>query len=458
MNEDIYPDPPQSLREELPCGTELCHGQYRIEKYLNSGGFGITYLALDSLGRKVVIKECFPGAMCFRTEESVRIRSRSHQTDFERVLALFEKEAHALAHIQHPNVVGVHQIFKDNGTAYMALDYIEGLDLLDVIELTPERLDPQRTVRLLRELLEALSHVHANGILHRDISPDNILLDNADVPVLIDFGAAREGAARASRILSRIHTVKDGYSPQEFYLAGSKQGPSSDLYALAATFHHIIAGSPPPNSNLRLAAVAEKKSDPLKPLADAFLDYDPLMLETVDRCLSLFPKDRIDSATAWLDRLDGRGGPRRKAAPPADGQIDLRIAELVEQNILAIREQETRDPSSPGAPGAPRHDGRAAEAPRRAVYGITVDEDLRTLFSEIPAEDEKPDPDDFDMAFAALDPEAEPDDPPEDWDDDLADDADPPRRHAFLSALFSKFFTRPRDAQSLQPLSFGSDR
>lgn len=328
-----------SYGDELPPGTSLCHGQYTIEKYLNSGGFGVTYLTRDSLERKVVIKECFPNAMCCRSGDMVRLRSRSYENDFERVVELFEKEARALAQLQHPNIVGVHQIFKDNGTAYMALDYVDGLDLLDVLAETPERLTPDVVSSLLEKLLEALIYVHENGILHRDISPDNILLDASGEPVLIDFGAARESATRASRILSRVHTVKDGYSPQEFYFAGSEQKPSSDLYALAATFHHLIAGAPPPNSNNRLGAVAENRPDPYVPLLGRYEAFDRHVLATVDQCLSLFSKDRLETAAVWRDELDEeRRNAARQARANDDHAIEMRIAELVAQNRLLLEE------------------------------------------------------------------------------------------------------------------------
>ena len=247
-----YPDDLTSdvSGDELPPGTTLCHGQYRIVRYLNAGGFGVTYLTEDSLGRRVVIKECFPGAMCYRNGESVHVRSRSLSDDFERVVELFKKEAQALARLAHPNIVGVHQIFEDNGTAYMALDYVDGPDLLQLHHDNPEAFTPAELTRILNHLLDALDYVHSNGILHRDISPDNILMGPDSQPVLIDFGAARAGAAEASRILSRVHTVKDGYSPQEFYLVGSPQGRSSDLYALAATMYHLVTGAPPPQISL----------------------------------------------------------------------------------------------------------------------------------------------------------------------------------------------------------------
>lgn len=330
-----------AVGDELAPGTELCGGQYTIEKYLNCGGFGITYLARDSLGRKLVIKECFPNAICCRTEATVRLRSHNYETDFSQAVDLFKKEARALAALDHPNIVGVHQIFEANGTAYMALDFVEGLDLLDLSHKHPELRSPAAVSELATILLEALAYVHRSGILHRDISPDNILLDTSGTPVLIDFGAARQGATMASRILSRVYTVKDGYSPQEFYFAGSAQSAASDLYALAATFVHLIDGSPPPNSSLRLAAVAEDRADPYVPLSGRFAGYDPVLLASIDRCMSLFARDRLPTAEAWLAVLRGAaplGGLGGSVVAPVaqpmvlDTQTTAAIAALVEEN------------------------------------------------------------------------------------------------------------------------------
>lgn len=336
----------------LPPGTTLCNGQYTVDTYLNAGGFGITYLARDSLGRRVVIKECFPNAICCRAGEAVRLRSQSFDMDFTRAVELFQKEARALAHLQHPNIVGVHQIFEANGTAYMALDFVEGTDLFDLLDHSPDALTPEAIHELAVILLQALSYVHRNGILHRDISPDNILLDTMGTPVLIDFGAARQSATQASRVLSRVHTVKDGYSPQEFYIAGSTQSRSSDLYALAATLVHLIEGRPPPNSSLRLAAVAEQRPDPYWPLGGRFPDHDQRLLTSIDRCLSLFAKDRLQSADDWLEALSGRRptvsrSPAAPAPVPVDPEIELKIAELVASNHQAIEADAAHPKASP---------------------------------------------------------------------------------------------------------------
>ncbi len=377
--------PAEALGDGLPPGTTLCNGQYTVDTYLNSGGFGITYLARDSLGRRVVIKECFPNAICCRRGEDVRLRSQSYDMDFTRAVELFQKEARALAQLQHPNIVGVHQIFEANGTAYMALDFVEGSDLFDLLDRHPDALTPEALRELAVLLLQALSYVHRNGILHRDISPDNILLDTMGTPVLIDFGAARQSATQASRVLSRVHTVKDGYSPQEFYIAGSAQSRSSDLYALAATFVHLIEGNPPPNSSLRLAAVAEQRPDPFRPLSGRFPQQDPRLLAAIDRCLNLFSKDRLQSADDWLDAMAGRrpsllspAAPAHAAEPPVDPvpvdpEIETKIAEMVAINHAAIAE----DSVGRSAPvkRAPRPDPEEAKRAAEREYWAILNED-----------------------------------------------------------------------------------
>lgn len=330
--------------DELPAGAQLCGGQYTIERYLNAGGFGITYLARDSLNRQVVIKECFPGAMCCRTSGTVRLRAAGNEDEFTEIIRLFEKEARALAELRHPYIVGVHQIFLDNGTAYMAMDYVPGKNLLEIIETEPDRLSPEDVRQLLIKCLDAVGYIHEHDILHRDISPDNILIDADNNPVLIDFGAARESATRVSRVLSKVLTVKDGYSPQEFYLQGSTQSYSSDLYALAATFYHLVSREAPPSSHLRMAAAARKGPDPLQLLANDIEGYDSYFLEAVNDCLSIFPKDRLPSAAIWRDIVDLE---RRRdillSAAEDDQHLEEKVCRLVAEQRKALAQDEAAE-------------------------------------------------------------------------------------------------------------------
>ena len=321
--------------DELKPGTKLMHGQYTIESFLNAGGFGITYLALDSLDRKVVIKECFPGAFCRRSRFIVQARSRAHQNELKSIVRLFVQEARSLSKLDHPNIVGVHQVFEDNDTAYMALDFVEGRDLLDTIEDPNHGLTPTQIKTILKEVLGAVGFIHDQGMLHRDISPDNILINKEFHPVLIDFGAAREEATKQSRVLSALRVVKDGYSPQEFYIAGSDQSPSSDLYALAASFHHLITGDVPPNSQARLAAIASGDNDPYTAIAGKFPDYDDNFLGALDKALAVLPKDRVQSAKDWVRMMDGDLGnvtPLNVASaakiPTANGSTDQQKSKM----------------------------------------------------------------------------------------------------------------------------------
>ena len=324
-----------SVVDELQPGTKLLQGQYTITRFINNGGFGITYLAKNSLGRNVVIKECFPNAFCRRSKATVAARSRAHQSDLRLVVQLFVREAHNLAKIVHPNIVAVHQVFEDNGTAYMAIDYIDGLDLLEMIEAKGPTLTPDAIVLVTEKMLSAVGFIHENNMLHRDISPDNILINKAGEPILIDFGAAREQASQKSRALTAMRVVKDGYSPQEFYIAGSDQGPWSDLYALGATLYHVITGSAPVNGQVRLAALAETRPDPYVPLAGRFEGYPDRFLEAIDKVLNTIPRNRLQSAAEWLSFWRDGDAPQGTASKlsPADKPNPTNLKLVVENGV-----------------------------------------------------------------------------------------------------------------------------
>jgi serine/threonine protein kinase len=344
--------------DELRPGTVLLHGQYVIESNLVRGGFGITYLARDSLDRIVVIKECFPGTICSRIDGTVRARSRQFEKQFASVLRHFIREARRMSKLNHPRIVGVHQVFEENGTAYMALDHVEGSDLLTVLETDPARLHPEAVMGMLRQVLDAVSYIHKEGILHRDISPDNILLDDHDQLTLIDFGAAREDATRENRALSALLTVKDGYSPQEFYLSDEPQRLSSDLYSLGATFHHLITGEAPPQSQQRLAAVATRGDDPYLPLVLRISGYDEAFLAAIDRALEVFPDDRFQSAEDWIAAIQD-SLTRQRAAESArtDDSMLRAISEMIANGEISEDTAATPEPLPPRS-------GRGASARR----------------------------------------------------------------------------------------------
>jgi serine/threonine protein kinase len=313
--------------DELPPGTRLLFGQFTIESFVNSGGFGIVYIARDSLDRQVVIKECFPSTFCRRIGTTVGARSRAQQDEFRSAVKHFVQEAQTLAQLDHPNIVKVHHVFEDNETAYMAMDYIDGPDLLQTVEGSARPLTPKEIVLFLHTMLEALGHVHEKGLLHRDISPDNMLLDKASgQPILIDFGASRKEVTRKSRAVSGLRVVKDGYSPQEFYVHGSKQAPCSDLYALAASFYHLITGETPKTSQERLSAIASREGDPLRPLTGRFRTYPREFLQAIDKAMALFPRDRLQSVDEWRALL-GSSATGVEVNPTAVANLHIAVAE-----------------------------------------------------------------------------------------------------------------------------------
>lgn len=320
--------------DELKPGTKLMLGQYTVEGFLAAGGFGITYLAKDSLDRRVVVKECFPGSFCRRQNSSVMPRSRAHQNELKSIVRLFSQEAMSLAKTKHPNIVGVHQVFEENNTAYMALDYVHGRDLLEILHDDPDSLTPTLVEGYLTKILDAIQHIHKLGMLHRDISPDNIIINADGEPILIDFGAARESTnERVTRMLSALRVVKDGYSPQEFYIAGSDQTPSCDLYSLAASFYHLITKELPPDSQWRLSACAAGDEDPYVSLGEKTKDYSPNFVAALDKAMSILPRDRMQNAEEWLEHMK-EGAP--VAAPVAKTPIKPVAAKQQKKSFMPV--------------------------------------------------------------------------------------------------------------------------
>lgn len=291
----------------LQPGAKLLRGQYEILRFLSNGGFGITYLARNSLEREVVIKECYPSAVCTRNGDLVEPTDPNHKDDLRAIIDLFIQEARNHARLVHPNIVDVHQVFEDNDTAYIAMDFVKGCDLLDYVENPDNKTNPDFIVQVTEKMLSAVSFIHDSGMLHRDISPDNILIDENGEPILIDFGAAREQAANQSAALLTLRVIKDGYSPHEFYVRGAEQGPSSDLYVLAATLYHAISGERPIDGQTRLNAFNNGQDDPYVPLAGRHKGYPEGFLGAIDKAMEVHATDRLQTALDWLRMFRGPG-------------------------------------------------------------------------------------------------------------------------------------------------------
>lgn len=292
------------MGDVLPNGTTLLAGQYSLESFVYQGGFGMTYIATDRLGRTSLIKECFPEALCVREGTNVVARKKDQETNLKRVIELANREARQIASLDHPNIVAVKQVFEENNTSYMALEFVEGEDLLSLRQ-RGRQFSSKLIEQITNKMLSALDHLHSKNIIHRDVSPDNIMLGADNKPVLIDFGSAKEMKSEGERRVSSLLAVKPGYSPIEFYKAGRGAGPASDLYSLAASIYHLISGTAPIDAQSRAKATSESGIDPYMPLAGCVDGYSQRFLKEIDRALSLKISDRPQSAKEWLQKING---------------------------------------------------------------------------------------------------------------------------------------------------------
>jgi serine/threonine protein kinase len=223
--------------------------EYRIDKMLGGGGFGITYLAQDiNLQLPVAIKEYFPGDLAVRAADlSVSVRSTENRAQFQWGLERFLDEARALASFKHPNIVRVLRYFKENGTAYIVMEYESGDPLKRWLAKQPA-LDQQSLLKIIYPLMDGLEAVHKVNFLHRDIKPDNIYIRADGTPVLLDFGAAR----RVTGNHDMTNIVSPGFAPFEQYHSKGHQGPWTDVYSLGAVMYWLTTGHKPMESASRV--------------------------------------------------------------------------------------------------------------------------------------------------------------------------------------------------------------
>jgi serine/threonine protein kinase len=306
---DVRPEAPPAA---LPPGTRL--GEFELQRVLGVGGFGIVYLAFDhALEREVAVKEYMPSSLAGRTATlHVSLRSQSDADTFALGLKSFVNEARLLARFDHPSLLKVHRFWEANGTAYMAMPVYRGRTIKDVRAQMAMAPDEGWLRQLLVPLLGAIETLHDAGVYHRDIAPDNILIEADGRPVLLDFGAARRVISDKSQTLTAI--LKPAYAPIEQYAeAGSvKQGPWTDIYALGATMHYMLLGRPPS------PATARAVHDDQAPLSgQAVVGCSEGFLHIVDWMLAPRPTDRPQSVAALRDVIEGRAAaPVRAVVPP----------------------------------------------------------------------------------------------------------------------------------------------
>ena len=299
-------------KENLLREGRVLNGKYLVGRTLGRGGFGVTYLGLElELNIKVAIKEYFPGSLSSRTSSSSMIRvNSSGQDDFERFMKgreAFQKEAQNLALFNSPSIAHVREFFRENNTAYIVMDYVDGQGLSDEIKRLG-RMPWERVVLLMMPLMRELDKLHKKNLLHRDIKPDNIRIvkdrdSGEERLVLLDFGAAR---FYVSTELSGNYTaiVTHGYAPLEQYKMRSRQGPYTDVYSLCATMYKAITGETPPPS-LDLIDGEER----LMPFEDFGLKIPKAIEETILHGMALQGRNRPQTMQELYDEFEAALGP-----------------------------------------------------------------------------------------------------------------------------------------------------
>jgi serine/threonine protein kinase len=271
----------------LPIGTRLA--EFEITGVVGEGGFGNVYLAFDhSLQRTVAIKEYMPVSLASRgIDNSVLVQTKRHRETFETGMNSFINEARLLAQFDHPALIKVYRFWEQNRTAYMAMRYYEGQTFKAIIAKHPERVTEAWLKPILKPLLEALDTLYKLQVLHRDISPDNIMIQNNGEAVLLDFGAARQVLSDMTQALTVI--LKPGFAPVEQYAEDSdmKQGPWTDIYALCAVMYMAITKQSPPTSVTRLI------KDPIEQLQNKPRPgFSREFLAAIDKGMAVKPQDR----------------------------------------------------------------------------------------------------------------------------------------------------------------------
>jgi len=287
----------------LPEGFIL-KDEYKIVGVLGEGGFGITYRAIDiNLNRECAIKEYFPSFSVRNADTTfVAVKSKSDAEVFDLGLKSFFKEAQTLARFEHPNIVKIYRVFKENGTGYFVMPFEKGVTLEEYIN--KHKLTEKEVISLSIGILNGLKEAHKHGIIHRDIKPDNIFIKENGLPMLIDFGASKDAIGVKSKSLAQILTP--GYAPIEQYGNYSfKQGPWTDIYAFGMTLYRIISGNKNlPTSTDRLLMITSGKEDPL--VMPELGKYSEGLLSIIKTMVNVKPNERpqsVDKILGYFKKL-----------------------------------------------------------------------------------------------------------------------------------------------------------
>jgi serine/threonine protein kinase len=285
---------------ELTAKSTLYNGKYIIEKVLGMGGFGITYYARHAtLYKYYAIKEFFINGFCIRNTQTREVHLQSiADEEYERYKKRFIEEAQTLSKLDHPNIVKIIDIFDENNTSYIVMPFVEGITLQQLIN-QKSKLDYESAINYIAQISEAIGYIHECNppILHRDISPDNVIISPDNKIVLIDFGSAREFVHDKTQNQTAI--LKKGYAPLEQYSVTSRKGAYTDIYSLGAVFYFVLTGQKPMDATERtMMEMPEPKDLEISIPEDAN--------RTIQKAMSLKPENRHQNIQEFMDDLLGR--------------------------------------------------------------------------------------------------------------------------------------------------------
>ena len=323
------------MEENLHClrkGTRLI-GRYTIEGVLGQGGFGITYLGMDELHEKpVAIKEFFPQGIVTRNieyQDTVTVTFVGEKDNYEKGKERFLKEARTMAKFsKDEGIVKALDFFGINNTAYIVMEYLEGITLKQYLREN-QRIAPEDLIELLVPLIESLDEIHSQGMIHRDISPDNIMVLPDGRIKLMDFGAARDYTEFGEKSLSIV--LKPGYAPPEQYQTHGIQGPWTDIYALCATMYKCITGENPPD------AIERVMEDSLKKISEFGIAIPPQEEAAIIKGMSVSAKDRYQDIKDFCEDLYG-GYEETPASENEESEVEIETGSEIK--VIEIAEQQ----------------------------------------------------------------------------------------------------------------------
>ena len=372
----------------LQPGTIFHKQRYRIERVLGEGGFGVTYMVTDfKLGKISAMKEYMPMEIAYRRPGSMEVLpTQGNEKPYEQFRDKFLEEARIIHKFEdHPNIISVYHLFYDNNTAYYAMEFIDGMDLCKYQERNGQPLGWDVLKPIVGQVIKALQAVHSSGVIHCDISPDNIFILNGGQVKLIDFGAAKNVLHGHSSMM----LLKRGFAPPEQLSASGRIGPWTDIYALAVTIYRAITGRMPPTSEERLTNARTVWPSQLG-IPGPFPQWE----QVLKKAMSLRVEDRYQSVEEFWAELS-RDRAYSQFSQPSYGYSQMGGETILEglrgtfagaripirqEMLLGTKQPDCAIAYPPGSPGISRvhmriwpQDGMLMVMDMRSTYGTWLD-------------------------------------------------------------------------------------